>query len=138
MTFGTHSLEKDEIVEDYCRSHDFGFSKEHMQTLGILKERVARGKGAPAWMKKDEEHGMILGATQKSIEGMFELVEEEFGTCEKYLDSIGFDDTWREKLRASFVVDPVTGGCSDEDRASVLYLGDDNDDDGDEHKGAPN
>ena len=101
--------QKEEIIQDYRRSHDFGFSVKHMQTLGILKERVARGKGAPLWMKRDPEFGMLLGATRESMEGMLDLVEEEFGSYDDYLDSIGFDETWREMLRASFV-EPVNRG----------------------------
>ena len=84
------AIEQKAIIEDYCRSHDFGFSVQHMQTLGILKERVLCGKGAPAWMKQDPQYEMLLGATRESITGMLQLVEEEFGTYERYLDSIGF------------------------------------------------
>ena len=47
----------------------------------------------------------LLGARRSSMSDLLDRLESEFGSIAKYLDWIGFDVSWRLKLRLNFVVE---------------------------------
>ena len=82
-----------DCVEDYHRSDAWGVSKEHYN-------QISGGKGPAFIAHLTPALISALRAPKAYIQEANEFIEKEFGGVEKYLDKIGFDESWRKKLRS--------------------------------------
>eukprot|EP00184_Porphyridium_aerugineum_P005698 CAMPEP_0184698310 /NCGR_PEP_ID=MMETSP0313-20130426/4977_1 /TAXON_ID=2792 /ORGANISM="Porphyridium aerugineum, Strain SAG 1380-2" /LENGTH=468 /DNA_ID=CAMNT_0027157231 /DNA_START=45 /DNA_END=1451 /DNA_ORIENTATION=+ len=89
-------VDKKSILDDYTISHDFGSTEEHRIVLGIPR---------CLWPTQEEfqQNPMLAeyyGSPRYALESLIDHLEAKYGSIEAYLDSIGFDEGWRNKLRA--------------------------------------
>ncbi|KAL7532826.1 hypothetical protein ACHAWF_004260 [Thalassiosira exigua] len=82
---GDVSLE--EIIEDYNRSHAWALSDRHKS---LATSRDTSYLTAYTWEQ--------LAAPETAIRAALRFLDENYGGIVPYLDGIGFDRSWREKL----------------------------------------
>jgi hypothetical protein len=76
----------DEIIEEY-------FKSEVMRDPSVAAAKVARGRF---------DKSKFTGAPREAMIETLEFVRERYGSvCPGYLDSIGFDQSWRDRFVAS-------------------------------------
>ena len=79
-----------EIVEDYQESEDFSLSTTHHRLIGVSDTA-----------NKYLDKGTLkqLGAPKYAMEAALDYLDRKYnGPC-NYLDSIGFTEEWRDKLK---------------------------------------
>ena len=81
---------REEIIADYTRSHSFVCSNRHYELTGQLPYR--------SLSKNDRD---FLGAKREYMIGMMDHIDKQYGGVFEYLDSIGFDERWRNRLNQS-------------------------------------
>ena len=79
-----------EIVEDYHESEDFFLSTTHNRLIGV---------SGTANKYLDKGTLKQLGAPKYAMEAALDYLDRKYnGPC-NYLDSIGFTEEWRDKLK---------------------------------------
>ena len=84
------NVERREIVEDYQESEDFSLSTTHHRLIGVSDTA-----------NKYLDKGTLkqLGAPKYAMEAALDYLDKKYnGPC-NYLDSIGFTEEWRDKLK---------------------------------------
>lgn len=81
----------EDIIEDYKRSE--GIDEI---ALGELQQRM---EAAASPDKPVLDRRVFSGADPKNMLTTLAFIRSNHGTVDRYLDSIGFDDAWRKKLR---------------------------------------
>ena len=92
---------RQQIVEDYVLSHEWGISLTHMVgVMGLDKDEVPNMKES----NENSEDGLsiVLGAPSVSMHTFLNLLVEEYGSIDEYLNDIGFNKKCREKLIENF------------------------------------
>jgi hypothetical protein len=54
------------------------------------------------------------------MEGLLQFLDDTYGSVDSYLDSIGFDEQWRQQLRAACSEDTAAAVGSDAPHTSTL------------------
>jgi len=90
----------DDCIGDYYISDKWGQMKEHFQ-------QISGGRGQMFEWFMTVPLRQALRAPRKCMEEASLFLDEKYGGVLNYLDSIGFDEEWRSKLKANFVAGPA-------------------------------
>lgn len=83
-----------------------GFSDEEIVREYIISESEAKHIMARAIKNHRDsfiDPEIMSGASKEGIVGALEHLRTSYGSVEGYLDEIGFDETWRERLKKALV-----------------------------------
>jgi len=89
---------EEEVINDYASSHEWGCSPEG---------KWAMRQALPESVRQHVDQSVLddwCEAPNAVLEQLFELLREEYGSLEAYLDSIGIDEALRARLREQLTV----------------------------------
>ncbi|CAM9735002.1 unnamed protein product [Ascophyllum nodosum] len=93
LVLATLGVPDEAIVDDYARSES------------AYKELGDQDAMVGALAQEDLDPDIFLGAPRYVMEHILRFIRERYGSVEGYLDSIGFDAGWRQRLRDALLVE---------------------------------
>ncbi|CAN0013237.1 unnamed protein product [Laminaria digitata] len=91
LTLAVLGVPDEAIVDDYALSE------------AAYKELADRNAMVGALAQEDLDPDIFLGAPRYVMEDILRFIRAKYGSIDDYLDSIGFDADWRERLRGALL-----------------------------------
>jgi protein tyrosine/serine phosphatase len=90
LLLGAVGTPEENIIQDYHQSHKWGLSSRHTEITGYGSNKYV-----------DEASHTAFAAPKEAMEAAIRYLKKTHGGIMGYLDHIGFDESWREKLKIS-------------------------------------